>query len=47
MKIIEKLRKFFEGTFDYENPSAGCCKSASAIPEMQKEYKRIGNEKED
>lgn len=41
MKFIDKLKKFFKGTLDYENPSAGCCKGSSAIPDIQEGYKKV------
>ena len=47
MKIINKLKSFIDGCFDFENPSAGCCKSIGAIPGIQKEYKRTCEKDED
>lgn len=41
MNLVGKLKSFIDGCFDFENPSAGCCKSIGAIPGIQKEYKRI------
>lgn len=47
MDLIGKLKSFLDGCFDFENPSAGCCKSISAIPGIQKEYKRMCEKDED
>lgn len=47
MKIINKLKSFIDGCFDFENPLAGCCKSIGTIPDIQKEYKRTYEKDDD
>ena len=44
MKLLTKLKDFIDGTLDYENPSAGCCKSICALPGVKKEYKRLNEQ---
>ena len=41
MGLLKKMKGFMDGCFDYENPSAGCCKGIGAIPGIQKEYRRM------
>ncbi len=38
--MVEKIKKFLKGAFDYEQPSAGCGSSGiEAHPGMKKKYK--------
>ena len=38
--MLEKVRKFYKGAFDYDSPSAGCgCCGIEADPHMAKKYK--------
>ena len=41
MSLIKRIKSFFNGAFDYDNPSAGCgCCGIEADPEIKKAYYR-------
>ncbi|MEF8832069.1 MAG: hypothetical protein V5A66_00950 [Candidatus Thermoplasmatota archaeon] len=42
MRLIKKIKNFFKGAFDYDNPSAGDGTSGavSALSQYNKEYKK-------